>query len=193
MQLPTGSIRELRRALHDAHLGWTESYTWLIALPSLSALVLCSCATLPARPTETITITEKSPYPICIGYCVDFSVSIGSDGQVVSHAHRLFPGDYRYRITPQMAADMSANLDGLRPSRPQAILPCSRDPSRNLGFSPESLSNEPELVIKWSGSSESQLVRCDIDAVTGQALEKALNSLGLFIGIPKSVMNQAGK
>jgi hypothetical protein len=165
------------------------------AAAALLALALCSCATVPAKRVETVMITEKQPYPICVGVCIDYSVSISSDGQIDSHAHRMLPGEYRFQVAPQRAADIIASLDKFRPTRPQPILPCEHHlpPSDPFADYPNALSKEPSLVIKWSGSTESQLVGCDFDAATRAAVEQTMKRLDLFIGIPRSVMDQGTK
>ena len=158
-----------------------------------SALALCSCTTIPAKRTETITITEKQSYPICMGVCIDYSVSISSDGDIDSHAHRLFPGEYRYKLPSQAAADIIARFDRIRPQTQEPVVPCRHDPSKNMGWDSRELGNAPWLVVRWSGSIQSQLVRCDFDAVTRQAVEKTMTELRLFVGIPQSVVDRATK
>lgn len=160
---------------------------------ALSAAVLCSCTTVPTKPIETVTIIVQQPYPICIGVCVDYNVSISSDGQVDSHAHRLFPGEYRFRVRPQLAADIIARFDRIRPRMPEPVEPCRHDASKNGGWDPRDLDSGPWLVIRWSGTTETQLVRCDFDAETGPPVNQTMKELGLSLGIPRSVMERRTK
>jgi hypothetical protein len=156
------------------------------------ALALCSCATVAPKPVETITISERMWYPICAGVCPDFDARIRSDGQIYTHVS-LSPqaGMHRLQVTPERAAQFAAIIAQLgAPGRPQPIGPCEHylpqgDPFNNPE-SRRSLSKDPAVVIRWSGSAEGQLVRCDTDWAAKETIRKALWRVGLYLdGSPR--------
>lgn len=157
------------------------------------ALALCSCATVAPTPVETITISERMWYPICAGVCPDFDASIRSDGQIYTHVRFGLAGVYRLQVTPQRVAQFAAMIRPLgSPGKLEPIAPCSHYLPKDDPFYDQrySLRKEPALVIRWSGSAESQLIRCDTDGATKEIMRKALWHVGLYLnGSPRPECN----
>jgi hypothetical protein len=135
---------------------------------------------VPAKPVETITISYRTWYPICAGLCPDYDLSVSSDGQVNSHRLRPIASQRHYRVSREQAVQFAAIIGELgRPAKPQPIVSCWHYLPKNDPFYGEqsSLSKRPALVIRWSGATEMQLVRCDSDPATAEVIARALRSV----------------
>jgi hypothetical protein len=157
----------------------------LLPAPHAKAERTAAVRTLkPAPSAETVTITRRPWYPVCLGVCPFYDVTVRPDGRAWSVRHSLAVADgiTELRLSRSRLARFHAALARFRP-RGEDVEPAE---CRHGGYPGEGpvVTTAVEIAVKWSGRhSSAHIIACDTqeNAALRTAIDAALRALRLDV------------
>jgi len=127
---------------------------------------------------ESIDVRLRHGYPICAGFCPNFTMTVSPSGEVISRS--LFDGTIdRYRVGRRRLAAFRRILETVRPAGDRQLdVSCRRLPKGD----PDPLADPRpnDLEVRWSGpTTHARLASCGYSDLSIRAVvERAVTALG---------------